>query len=382
MHNDLQAGLLNTLAGQALAVDPGYWHSTLSELTLLSTTGLTGTEITARKAEDLPRLLSGLGGTVNGGQPADLNTSSSTPRGSIAHLKLSGLMLSGDFLFYRGVNHLTAALLAAEQNPNVSGVLLEVNSGGGQATAGDMVLSTLASMRKPVVVLTHFMASAALLGTLPAAAIVASSQGVQVGSIGTYIQISKAQLQNEKTNYATIYAKQSTGKNKNHRAAQDGNFTPYQQLVDKVNGMFLQSVRKHRRLTGDVTGTLSGEMFFAKDALSRGLIDYVGTFSDAIKILNREIYRTTTAKIAARPKAVVKPLPPATPNAARPWLNSPSNQKMMAKMMGVQYDHTKLLEAVPAKPKVSVRPKVARAVQTAPAKVERPKKYNFKDLFK
>jgi hypothetical protein len=55
---------------------------------------------------------------------------------------------------------------------------------------------------------------------------------------------------------------------------------------------------------------------------------------------------------------------------------------MMAKMMGVQYDHTKLLEAVPAKPKVSVRPKVARAVQTAPAKVERPKKYNFKDLFK
>jgi ClpP class serine protease len=380
MHNDLQAGLLNSMAGEALAVTPGYWQSTLSELALLSTTGLTGADINARKAEGRPRLLAADG---SGGNTANLNSSSSTPPRSIAHLTLSGLMLAGDFLFYRGVNHLTAALLAAEQNPNIAGVLLEVNSGGGQATAGEMLKSTLASMSKPVVVLTHYMGSAAVLGTLPAAAIVASSQGVQVGSIGTYVQISTAQLNNEKRNYETIYAKQSTNKNREHRAAGDGNFKPYQELVEKFNTMFLLSVRKYRKLSGDVTGTLSGNMFFADDAKKRGLVDHVGTFTDAVKILNQEIYRREASKMAPpRPKASTKPTPPATPNAARPWLNSAANQRTAARLAGIDYDASKLLEAPAGKPAAKQSETAAKTLPTTLANVDRSKPYSFKQIFK
>lgn len=375
MQDQLQAGLLNSLTGEALAVAPGYWHGTLSELALLSTTGITGAEITARKAEGLPRLLTASGDQVNGGKPADLNANRSTPARSIAHLKLTGLMLASDFLFYRGVNHLTAALLAAEQNPNVSGVLLEVNSGGGQGTAGDMVKSTLASMKKPVVVLTHYMASAALLGTLPAFKIVASSQGVQVGSIGTYVQISTAALQNEKRNYQTIYAKQSTAKNKNHRAALDGDFKPYQELVDKFNGLFIQNVRQYRRLSVNVTETLSGDMFFAKDAQLRGLVDHVGTFSDAVKMLSAEIVRRGVVKgRAARPVATRKPTPPPVPNAARPWLNNPTNQKVIANQLKVEYD-PKVLREAPPKPTTAAGKKTAERKTPPPMVNNKPNFY-------
>jgi ClpP class serine protease len=156
-----------------------------------------------------------------------------------------------------------------------------------------------------------------------------------VGSIGTYIQISKAQLQSEKHNYKTIYAKASTNKNRQRRAAQDGDFQPYQELVDKFNTMFLQNVRKYRRLTVDAAGTLSGEMFFADDAKRRGLIDEVGTFSQAIKLLRQKInQRAAVKRPAARATAPAKPAPPVSPNADQPWLNNPANQRAARRLKG------------------------------------------------
>jgi ClpP class serine protease len=112
----------------------------------------------------------------------------------------------------RGVHHVARELQEAEDNPNVKGILLEVNSGGGHATAGSMLLATLADLRTPVVVFTHFMASAALMATLPAKYVVASSQAVQVGSIGTYLDVNKLAIEVQNKYFKTIYAKSQPAK--------------------------------------------------------------------------------------------------------------------------------------------------------------------------
>lgn len=266
--------LIDSLNGQPLAVSPGYWQTVESEVSTLAGS-MTGAEIERRKAAVAARLMSSTGQPVVAG-PANLNDSTGTPSGSIAHLQLSGVMLSHDFLWFRGVNHLTAELTAADSNPSIAGVLLEVNSGGGMVTAGQMLAATIAGMSKPVVVLTHFMASAAIMGTLPANKIVASSPGAEIGSIGTMVKVDKWVADMNKKRYHVIYADKSTNKNNDHRAAQDGDYAPLAKRVNQINEMFLQSVRTHRLLKGDVKGTLSGGMFMAKDAKARGLIDDIG----------------------------------------------------------------------------------------------------------
>ena len=61
-----------------------------------------------------------------------------TNPGSIAHLKLTGFMQAEAGLSNPGVQQLANDLRAAYLNPNISSVILEINSGGGQAIAGDI----------------------------------------------------------------------------------------------------------------------------------------------------------------------------------------------------------------------------------------------------
>jgi protease-4 len=236
-------------------------------------------------------------------------------------------MVSSDLLWFRGVHRLTAALMAADANPRIGGVLLEVDSGGGQVTAGQMLLSTLTGMKKPVVVLAHYLASAAVMATLPANAILASSPGARVGSIGTFITIDKLAIGTDQTRYRTIYAKKSTRKNHMTREAQRGNFKPIEKHVEQINERFLSEVRKFRPLKGDIPTTLSGEVFFAAEAQRRGLIDRIGTFNTALTILNGK------ASKGVGTKAVRKSIAVLTPPAPRAYHKSKINR--LAKDVGL-----------------------------------------------
>lgn len=347
--------LADYLSGQAIAMPPGYWHSVAGELATIGPT-ITAADIQQRREAQAGKIISMDTGqvveTANG-----LNDYQRTPNGSIAHLQLAGLMLSQDYLFFRGVHHLAAEMIAADNNPNVSGILLEVNSGGGMFTAGQMLLSTMQSIKKPVYVLAHYMASAAVLATLPARVIVASSPGVEVGSIGTYIQINESAIQAEKKTIKTIYAAKSTLKNKLLRAVFAGDYSPYEKYVNEVNEMFLASVKKHR--TKATPATMTGEVFFAETAKRNGLIDMIGSFQDVVRWMANHLKveenarklnqarrnnaaavkaaqqaaqtRQMTEAIVARlnaPKKTAPPPPP--PPEVKTWMLNPINQRAKA----------------------------------------------------
>jgi ClpP class serine protease len=79
--------------------------------------------------------------------------------------------------------------------------------------------------------------------------------------------------------------------------------------------MFLSSVRAHRVLKGDVTGTLSGAMFMAKDAKARGLIDDIGGQKTALAWLSHSLkYKETPGHLSrldgkAASKSAAKKVP-------------------------------------------------------------------------
>jgi len=208
-----------------------------------------------------------------------------TPAGSIAVLKLSGVMRSQDGLSSNGITSLVNDLRAAYANENITAVILEINSGGGEATAGDMLKNAIQERNKPVLSYGWFVASAAYMAAAATDEIIASSQQAQFGSIGVLFSLSKGFLEAYTNEQIDIYAEQSTQKNAAFRAAQNGDFSKYQQLATEYATVFHNEVMAMRTLKGNegrIKSTLDGSMFFAQEAKSRGLVDNIGNFNLAL----------------------------------------------------------------------------------------------------
>lgn len=208
-----------------------------------------------------------------------------TKPGSIAILKLSGVMTSQDDISSYGVGYLESQLRAAYSNGNIGAVILDTNSPGGEVTAMQMLVNAVQDRNKPVLGFGYFAASAAY-GTLAATdEIIAADKMSQFGSVGAVITLDKAFLEFFQENFIEFYGADAPLKNNAWRQAQAGNFAPLQSLADEATRKFQAQVAKMRPLTGGETyqrTTLSGDMFDAADARRRGLVDGIGTMNYAI----------------------------------------------------------------------------------------------------
>lgn len=216
------------------------------------------------------------------------------PVGSIAHLRLSGVMrLDGGFSS-RGVRDLVSDIQAADSNPRISAILLEVDSGGGESASGTELQNALIDVnrngRTRVGVYTQMLASAAVRGTLPAEFIIAAGGSSLVGSVGTYVSMSRELLDELKEDTLDIYARQSTEKNKEYRSLLEDDFEPLIDSLTQSAQVFIDEVFDAREITGtvsEISEVESGKLFIAQVALERGLIDGIGTFADAVNRLSQ-----------------------------------------------------------------------------------------------
>jgi protease IV len=245
--------------------------------------------IKERKAAQLPKLITyknGRGSIIH--DPEAILKTDSTPAGSFAHLKLTGMMRVDGGWCTRGVGALVDDIQNAYGNPNIAGILLEVRSGGGESMAGQMLKSVLTDSPIPVVELAHFSGSAAEMATLPVTEKIASDQMAQFGSIGTYLTVDNSVFRFYKQWYTDIYADKSSNKNRSWRDALDGNLETLKQEVNIHNEYFLDAVMEFRDLRGSqkqIDETLSGKMFYAPDAKKRGLVDGIGNMNYALQRL-------------------------------------------------------------------------------------------------
>lgn len=213
-----------------------------------------------------------------------------TNPGSIAHLKLTGFMQAEAGLSNPGVQQLANDLRAAYLNPNISSVILEINSGGGQVIAGDMLRNAITERNKPVVVYGWLVGSAAYDAASAADEIIASSPAAMFGSIGTMYTVNMAELKAMSEIYTEFYGQTAPKKNEAHRLAKENNFAGIQKLVDETTQVFQNSVRSFRDLKGSkekVSETLNGSIWYGEEAKNRGLVDSIGNFNFAISRAKR-----------------------------------------------------------------------------------------------
>jgi len=208
------------------------------------------------------------------------------PEGSVAVIPIRSEILKYDQpCGPRGTQSLLNDVKAAGQNPNISGILLVVDSPGGQVAGTDLLAEAIGNAPIPVVAFIDGLAASAAYWIISGAdKIIASSELDRIGSIGTMMLVEDVQpaLEQSGVKFHEVYASLSTDKNKDFNQVLEGNYDQYRQnVLDVINTKFLSTVKSYRANLDD--STLTGKIFFALQAIELGLVDRIGTFGQAME---------------------------------------------------------------------------------------------------
>jgi protease-4 len=213
---------------------------------------------------------------------------------SILKLQLNGYMAVADqpqcmMSPFLGVQSFANTLLSFKNEDSVKGAIIEINSGGGEATAGQILYNAIKDFGKPVVAYAHNAGSAGYMGLLSCKEIIASGEMARFGGIGAYISIDKSFISFYKAYFEDIYSDLSPEKNEEFRAyLENDDKTLFKESLNETVTAFHNLVKQNRNLAFP-DSTLKGKMFKASDAKRRGLIDMIGSETLAIKRLQSYI---------------------------------------------------------------------------------------------
>lgn len=170
------------------------------------------------------------------------------------------------------------------KDPNCVGVVLDIDSGGGQVSGTPEFYDFIASFNKPVVSYTDgLMCSAAYYIGSAASHIIANKRADAIGSIGVMVHfIDVAGMYEKKgAKIITEYATQSTEKNKAFEELLKGNPELYIKTeLDPIAEDFINDIKAVR--PGIDPSVFKGGTWNAQESLDKKLIDSIGTLQDAV----------------------------------------------------------------------------------------------------
>lgn len=213
------------------------------------------------------------------------------PYNSIAMINVLGPILKyGDYCSY-GTVEMNDLIIRLANSERVKGIILNIDSPGGQVDGTGMFAETikLVSKTKPVlaVIQDGMAASAGMWIASAAQEIYVTRVTDQVGSIGAYCTIYDFAewfaLNGIKVH--EIYAPQSVDKNKDYKDAITGDYSLIQAELKFLVNEFTGAVKTNRggRLNTAKEDPFTGKMYNAKEAVKIGLIDGIKPMSAVIK---------------------------------------------------------------------------------------------------
>ena len=224
---------------------------------------------------------------------------SALPGESIVMVTLSGpLLKDGGMCSYGMIDHTQLANELANAN-NVSGVIYNIDSPGGQASGTAMFADAIKNLAaiKPVIAFINdgIAASAAMWLASAANERYVSQPTDQLGSIGVYTTIADWYAHYRdffKLNIQDVYAPQSTQKNRDYRdatsadpATQQDGINAIEEDLSVLADQFINTVATNiPNLKGKDWQT--GKMFYAPAAKSVGLINGIKSLGQVVDRMN------------------------------------------------------------------------------------------------
>lgn len=211
---------------------------------------------------------------------------------SIARIPVRGLMMKGSSWFGTSTLQIRQEVRKATNDPNVSGILLDIFSGGGSSLGqADLVTDVRqAARRKPVwSQIEDWGASAAYYLAAATDAVYANNNDARVGSIGTMLAVEDLSGMAEKLGVKVELF--TTGPLKAAgfpgTSLTDEHRTDFQSWVNGIQAGFDATVKKGRGLTAsELDAVRTGGMFFAQDAKQKKLIDGVRSLESTLAALS------------------------------------------------------------------------------------------------
>jgi signal peptide peptidase SppA len=191
-------------------------------------------------------------------------------------------------------------ILDAAADPQVRGILLRLDSYGGEANGAWDVASLIeeAARVKPVWASVDDWALSAgyLLASATDRIWVTRTGGVgSVGIIAMHLDQSGWDAANG-LRYTTIFAGDRKNDFNPHEPLSDGARSVLMAEVDRLYGMFVDAVARRRGLsTGAVRSTEAG-IFYGEDSVAQGFADRVGTFREALAAMTESLLRPKFTK--------------------------------------------------------------------------------------
>lgn len=176
-------------------------------------------------------------------------------------------------------------LEAADADPAIKGIYLEVDSPGGQAALiHDLALKIRdIGTRKPVVAMVTGNACSAAYYLASACTEIIASLPSLLGAIGAWVSIIDTSKADEQAGFREITFRSAQSPKKNLDPATEEGASSVQAIVDNFGKIFVEDVAAFRGVAVDtvLTDFGQGDVVVAADAVARKMADRIGTKADA-----------------------------------------------------------------------------------------------------
>jgi len=190
-----------------------------------------------------------------------------------------------------GTLTLMRTMQQADNNPNVLAHILDIDSGGGEATNIASVAEFIrGQISKPVFAWYNGLNASAAYGISCAADEIFAAQDTDIiGSIGVFVTVAnwKKYYASQGLDITDIYSKYSTDKNALFQKAIDGDTEPLQKsLLDPFAETFFKSVKTMRPNVDD--SVFTGGTYMATEAKKKGLIDGKKSWAEILQYAEKQ----------------------------------------------------------------------------------------------
>ena len=203
---------------------------------------------------------------------------------------------------------ITSLLDAALADPAIDGILLDIDSPGGEASGSFELARQIreASTIKPVWAVANDAAYSAAYALAASAERLVVTETGGVGSIGVIALHIDQSVKDANDGYR--FTAITAGAHKNdfsaHQPLTDDAKAELQAEVDRLYGLFVDHVATMRALSAGAVRTTEAGLFFGPNAISAGLADSVGTFESAIADFS--LYLGSRSRKSPQTRAVIR----------------------------------------------------------------------------
>ena len=202
----------------------------------------------------------------------------------VAKIKIGGMILEDQ--------NRIRSLKQVEYNNKYSALILYVNSPGGSAVESEVIYNALRriSAKKPVVVVMGEIAASGGYMAAIAADYVVAHEGTITGSIGVVMRSFNVRhlLKNVGVSAVTVKTSELKASPSPFEDMSQQSEQILQSMVDSTAASFVEKVSFRRNLQGEALASVAdGRIFSARQALSSGLIDAIGSEESAVEWLTK-----------------------------------------------------------------------------------------------